>query len=110
MIKVEYTLVEDIDEPKRFMRETADQLLRDLRAFTPVRTGRLRRGWQITTVTYRRFVIENLVPYGVYVDLGTPVMAPRRFTERARQRLRRQLRSDGVNDRTFFTVTVDYSE
>lgn len=110
MIVIEYKLVEDLDSPRQFMQETADLLLKDLRAFTPWVTGRLWRGWEIKTVTYRRFIIENAVPYGIYVDLGTPYITPRRFTERARQRLRRQLRSDGVNDRTFFTVSVDYSE
>jgi len=71
--------------------DLADKLERELRRYTPVRTGRLRRGWEIVRVNSRSIVIENSVYYGYWVNEGnTNGLAPRRFTQRAVQAFERR--------------------
>ncbi len=64
-------------------RILARVMLNLLRQTTPVRTGKLRRGWRITEVNGQSFTLENDVFYGVYVDQGTATISPRRFTKKA---------------------------
>lgn len=55
------------------LNAVAVDLQKELRADTPVRTGRARAGWQ-TKVSKDNLVIENKVPYVGYLDKGTPKM------------------------------------
>ena len=51
-----------------------------LMGYTPVRTGRLRAGWNIAHLDGDSAMITNDVPYAGFVDAGTPHMYPRDMT------------------------------
>jgi hypothetical protein len=55
------------------VKAIAADLQNELRADTPVRSGRARAGWK-TKVAKDNFVIENKVPYVGYLDKGTKYM------------------------------------
>ena len=55
------------------VKAVATDLQDELRADTPVKSGRARAGWQ-TKVSKDNFIIENKVPYVGYLDKGTPKM------------------------------------
>lgn len=60
------------------------------RAETPVDTGRLKSSWRELAVTRRSVQLQTdnrIAPYASYVDRGTPKMAPRNYTGKARSSL-----------------------
>jgi hypothetical protein len=84
--------------------------LRDrLQSTTPVRTGRLRRGWKIVKVTNSEIMIENDVYYGYWVDQGnTRGLKPRRFTKKAMDEFWRGL--DPLLQKYYHRPEADYVE
>lgn len=64
-------------------RKMLMQVLAQAKAATPVRTGRLKAGWQLLGDA-----LVNEVPYAEFVNDGTPRMAPRNMTGRALSALR----------------------
>ncbi len=58
----------------------AQKALKLLRQYTPVRTGKLRDGWTLASLTPDQLVITNPVEYAEYVNNGTPRMGARNMT------------------------------
>lgn len=55
----------------------ADEMLERIVRRTPVITGTLRDGWEVTSQSKSSFVISNDVEYAGYVEYGTEKMEPR---------------------------------
>jgi hypothetical protein len=53
------------------VRETASTLSADAASRTPVRTGRLRRGWRVARDRDGVWVVGNDVEYARFVEYGT---------------------------------------
>jgi hypothetical protein len=86
MITVHFRRSSNVKNDKSANLRLARKLERELKRFTPVRTGRLRRGWEISIVNGRSFTLENSVYYGYWVENGNTIGAkPQRFTRRAVQ-------------------------
>lgn len=81
------------DELSDDLRSFATQLNSNLRATTPIRTGRARGGWQNsyngTLGTGRTKIAENNVPYIGVLDTGTSRQAPRGIVKIAVDRTRK---------------------
>lgn len=60
-----------VEGVRQATRETAEALADRARARTPVRTGRLRRGWQVVANGPAGLRVENVEPYAETVELGT---------------------------------------
>lgn len=60
------------------------ELVKEIKGFTPVITGKLREGWTMHPITKlnESLIVENLVEYAAYVNNGTHKMAPRMMLER----------------------------
>jgi len=61
---------------------------------TPVNTGRLKAGWSLRMMEEQGIVsavIQNNVPYVVFVEYGTPHTAPRAMVEMTLMELERGL-------------------
>ena len=73
------------DDYQNLITEKAYALIRDT---TPIRTGRARRGWQkrksIGTGSFQ--VIENKVPYVIYLNEGHSRQAPKGYIEQQLER------------------------
>lgn len=52
-------------------REKAEAIKKSAAARTPVRSGRLRAGWQVVRTGPDAFRVENDVPYAETIELGT---------------------------------------
>ena len=63
--------------------EYSKKMISVLRSVTPVKTGRLRAGWELTELFPHEATITNSVPYAEYVNDGTPRMGPRNMTGKA---------------------------
>ena len=61
--------------------KVADQAVKVVKSVTPVDTGRLKSSWEETRKTSRSVTVTNDCDYAVYVNDGTPKMAPRGMTE-----------------------------
>jgi hypothetical protein len=61
------------DQVQRLAKSISQEILSNLKAKTPVRTGTARRGWQRNVVN-RDITIENRVPYVPYLERGTRKM------------------------------------
>ena len=61
------------DQVQRLAKSISQELVRNLKAATPVRTGRARSGWN-RSVSDRNITIENRVPYVPYLEKGTTRM------------------------------------
>lgn len=59
-----------------FVADVADEIERDARSNTPVRTGRARAGWT-KSVNREQFTVENRVPYIGKLEAGASRQAPR---------------------------------
>ncbi len=64
------------DELSKVLELAGAEVVKRTQRRTPVRTGRLRDGWDFK-VNDAVLEISNDVPYAVYVEYGTPFMAPR---------------------------------
>ena len=53
---------------KTTYKNTATYALSTVRSITPIRTGRMRDGWEIQNDLSETMRISNPVPYAVYVD------------------------------------------
>lgn len=60
-------------EVQDFARKVSADLVKNLKGFTPVRTGRAQSGWK-SDQERRGFTITNPVPYTEYLEKGTPRM------------------------------------
>lgn len=112
MIVVEYrTNLRSIQNPVRVNRTLAIQLKNALRLTTPVRTGRLRRGWKIKNYTRWGFTLTNGVPYGKYVDGGnTRGLIGRQFVARAQNLIKqRAIAILGVSIDTVYRSVIIYN-
>jgi hypothetical protein len=58
------------DQVQRLAKSIGQEILTNLKAKTPVRTGRARSGWN-RSVSNRDIVVENRVPYVPYLEKGT---------------------------------------
>lgn len=86
------------------------KLLRDtLRSVTPVRTGKLRRGWRVINYNSRSITVQNDVEYGIWVDLGTATITPRRFTERGVDRFIDRAGGLGISIDTLYKLDINYA-
>lgn len=63
--------------PPEALEKIGEAMLRLVRARTPVRTGTLLRGHQISRLDDYNVILFNDVPYQVYVEFGTSRMEPR---------------------------------
>lgn len=63
--------IEDQEKVERgeLIRKLADFLYRRARFFTPVKTGKLKRGWRVTR-TGSRITLRNRVKYASYINSG----------------------------------------
>ena len=61
------------DQVQRLAKSISQEILSNLKAKTPVRTGRAKSGWQ-RSVANRDITIENRVPYVPYLERGTTRM------------------------------------
>jgi len=66
----------------RAVDATKVDAMKILKGNTPVRTGKLRSGWSVTS---KGFGLEysNQTPYAIYVEMGTKHFAPRAMLERS---------------------------
>jgi hypothetical protein len=58
----------------------ANRALSYIKSVTPVKTGKLRKGWQLGDLGPDGFTLQNDVDYAPYVNDGTDRMAPRDMT------------------------------
>lgn len=65
------------------MQTAADELVADIRARTPVDTGRLQAGWEVIPAGPLQAVVANEVEYAEHVEFGTAYMAPRAMARTA---------------------------
>lgn len=73
--------------------EVGRMLLEAAQDYTPVRTGRLRAGWELDEATHfgDDVILRNDVEYAMWVNDGTSKMAPRMMLERAIATVTRQV-------------------
>ena len=67
---------------KRALEKTRKEALNIVREATPVRTGKLKSGWGVTSKGFG-LVYENATPYGIFVEMGTRHFAPRAMVQRS---------------------------
>lgn len=64
----------DLPDVDDFIQEFADEFLDRVARRTPVRTGRLKAGWDVEVST-DEITVENNVPYAGFVEDGTEFMS-----------------------------------
>jgi len=86
-------------EIEALVRKTALEVVRDVKRFTPVRTGALRDAWKFQkrgSGRNTRYEISNSKKYATYIENGTRYIVPRRMLARAlslgENRLRKRLK------------------
>lgn len=94
------------DDFEKTIEDVVEEIRDDAAAFTPVRTGRARDGWEIDKINDETYKVFNDVPYVIYLEHGTRYMRPfnmlGRAVQIARNRLGRKLRISGDNMRKNF--------
>lgn len=65
------------------MQAATHELIEDIRARTPVDTGRLQAGWEVVPLGPLQAVVANEVEYAEHVEFGTATMAPRAMARTA---------------------------
>jgi len=81
-------------ETEKIVDDVGRLALRDARSGTPVKSGRLRAGWELKqrkSGENRVDEIENNVSYGAAVEYGTSKTKPRRMLAKAMRRARARL-------------------
>ena len=68
-LKISVKKVPDLENRSEIIRKLADFLLRRVRFFTPVKTGRLKRGWRLSR-SGNEIKLTNKVPYASYLNSG----------------------------------------
>lgn len=68
-ISISVKKVSDFEQRSEIIRKLADFFYKRVRFYTPVKTGKLKRGWRVTR-NGNRIKLSNKVSYASYLDSG----------------------------------------